>query len=392
MATIKSVIIRERADAAGNCIVKVRVTEHRKRTYVSTKEKVPAAWWDDDHGRLKPRAPGASRINSFLSKFEDDLRGRIMGARLEGVGARAAVEQSRRRIPDFFEYSSEFLERYRGHFGTLSRYEVTLRFLRRFCASERITELPLRSVDARFVGRFAAWLSREGNAVNTVASKLKGVRSIMTAALSAGLVDRVPFGPGGYTIRHDNSTFRAALTIEEVRRLESCELPGPASRVARDCWLLQFHLGGLRIGDVATLRWSDVRGGRVFISTRKTGRQVERELSPKALAIVERYRREGAVYVLPLIRGDKGCLSEEVKSATARVNRLLRYSAAAVGVERITTHMARHSFARLAATAMTTNEVQAVLGHSSLAVTQRYLGSISHERTSANVSAVSSMV
>ncbi len=395
MATIKSVIFRERQDCRGNCMVKVRVTEKRKRTYVSTGEKVPASAWDDDHGRLRPRAPGAARINSFLGRFEESIRERINFARIEGVSARSAVAAARRPAPDFFEFASEWIRRYDtpSSLGTLKRYEVTLRFLRSFCASQRMSELPFRGLDPAFISRFAAWLSRGGNATNTVASKLKGVRAILTAAKVEGFVEEVPFGPGRYRIAHDHDTYRAALTLEEVRRLEAAEMPGPASAAARDAWLLQFHLGGLRIGDVASLRWSDVRDGRVFIRSQKTGKQVERELSPKALEIVERYRRPGATYVMPLIReGFRGPVTEGVKAATARTNRLLRFAAQAVGVERITTHMARHSFARIAASELTTQEVQAVLGHSSLAVTQRYLGAISHARTSANVAAISSMV
>lgn len=394
MATIKSVIFRDRQDCRGNCMVKVRVTEKRKRTYVSTGEKVPAEAWDDDHGRLRPRAPGAARVNSFLGRFEESIREKLQDARIDGVSARSAVAAARRPVPDFFEFASEWMRRYDTpqSTGTLMRYEVTLRFLRSFCARERISELSFRSVDPAFLSRFATWLSRNGNRTNTVASKLKGVRAIMTAAKVEGFVGEVPFGAGGFRIKHDHDTYRAALTIDEVRRLEVAPMPGPSSEVARDAWLLQFHLGGLRIGDVAALRWSDVRGGRVFIRTQKTGKQVERELSPKAAAIVEKYRRPGATYVLPLLRSDGRPLPELVKSATARVNRLLRYAAAAVGVERITTHMARHSFARIAASELTTQEVQAVLGHSSLAVTQRYLGAISHARTSANVAAVSSMV
>ncbi|MCM1450351.1 MAG: hypothetical protein NC082_08410 [Clostridiales bacterium] len=98
-----------------------------------------------------------------------------------------------------------------------------------------------------------------------------------------------------------------ALGEEWIDRIEGLDLSGAGDgelAMVRDMFMFSFYCGGMELVDVAHLKWTGnlERGCLVY---RRRLRGVERRVSlgARALAMLERYRGDGGVYVFPLLEG-----------------------------------------------------------------------------------------
>ncbi|MBX3583677.1 MAG: site-specific integrase [Rhizobiaceae bacterium] len=128
-------------------------------------------------------------------------------------------------------------------------------------------------------------------------------------------------------------------------------------------------LTGCRIGEVENLQWSevDLENSLLVLSDSKTGKSV-RPLGAPAKALLARvhaYRREENLYVFPAPRLDD--------LPYAGVKRSYRGLFKAAGLDDVTPHVLRHSFASVGADlGFTDSTIGACLGHGGLGITSRY--------------------
>ena len=130
--------------------------------------------------------------------------------------------------------------------------------------------------------------------------------------------------------------------------------------------------------DVAHLRWSQIKDGRLFYHRRKTGECLSVLLEPEAKEILRRYKGGGANgYVFPLLAEAD---DEKVyRNALSRYNRCLRRWGQKAGLQRhLTSYVARHTWASQA------NEnnipiavISQGLTHTNLRTTTNYIASLS---------------
>jgi integrase len=127
-----------------------------------------------------------------------------------------------------------------------------------------------------------------------------------------------------------------------------CALPGEYGRV------LRFLLGtGVRWGELARARAQDIEGGKLVIGRSKSGKVRRVPLSPDVLA-------DCAGRVGRLSPFTDACIFNK---------QVRRFS----GIERFHSHLCRHTFAtewREAGGSLAA--LQAILGHGTIAVTERY--------------------
>ncbi len=173
------------------------------------------------------------------------------------------------------------------------------------------------------------------------------------------------------------------LTELEVRRLiEGCSNRAPTG-IRNRALIAVLYRGGLRLGEAFALFPKDLdpQAGTVAVLHGKGDKRRTIGLDPGGFALVERWldkRRalslDGRHPVFCTLSG------EPLKDAYVRA--LLPRLARKAGVEkRVHAHGLRHSHAaELAAEGLPTNLVQAQLGHSSLATTDRYLRHIAPQQ------------
>ena len=150
----------------------------------------------------------------------------------------------------------------------------------------------------------------------------------------------------------------------------------------RDAFLFSFYNAGIRISDILQLTWDNVKDGKLTYKMYKTNRVHSFKLKEKPILILEKYKGKDETYVFPFFSSkydysNPAYLHSQIGSKTATFNKYLKYIASRAGIpKKLTTHIARHSFADIARQ-KTDNiyNLSKTLGHSSLKVTEAYLSS-----------------
>ena len=188
--------------------------------------------------------------------------------------------------------------------------------------------------------------SRRGRPLSaaTVRMFLGDVRAVINHALTLQVLDRSPI-PRRWLPKLPE---RAPDVVSVKEQAVLCALPGEFGRA------LRLLLGtGIRWSELARAQAQDVQGGKLVIRRSKSGKVRRVPLPPDVLAECQ---------------GRIGRLSP-FQDACAFNKRVRRLS----GIERFHSHLCRHTFAtewRQAGGSLAA--LQAVLGHGTIAVTERY--------------------
>lgn len=182
-------------------------------------------------------------------------------------------------------------------------------------------------------------------------------------AVTWGVLERSPCI--GITKFGESKSRERYLTSDEITRLYAAmELEVNQVAVTALKFLL---LTGLRRGEALSAKWEqvDFERGLLYLPVTKAGKARHAVLSDQAMELLRDLpSRAESIWVFPGKFGNKG-----LDNPTKCFQRLL----AAAGISRMRIHDLRHSFASTAINAgATLYEVQALLGHSSPAMTMRY--------------------
>ncbi|MNK86865.1 Tyrosine recombinase XerD [compost metagenome] len=175
-----------------------------------------------------------------------------------------------------------------------------------------------------------------------------------------------------------DEVIRLKLTPAEMLAVENLQLTGKAYHY-RNAFLVQYYGRGMRIGDVLRLRTKYFSKTHFVYYTGKSNKPHSIKMVPKLSLILTEYLK-GDGFLWPFIHGEvdqsKDDLNNQVTYRTTKINEALADIMKTLGIDKkITTHNARHSFAAMADKKLggDLKDVQAMLGHSSRAMTERYI-------------------
>lgn len=243
---------------------------------------------------------------------------------------------------------------------------------------ERLTPAVLRAFETHL-------LTRHKNAPNSVRVALSVLRSVVYRAIREGLAEQAHNPFFSFTPVRATRPERTRLTSEQMRRLETLDLPaGSLLWRTRAYFLFQFYGAGIRFGDLARLRWEHVtqEGEHLRLSYRmsKTGGLKALRLLPQARALLDAFPpREGSPYLFPILDGYDLSTPRLERSAisaqNALTNKYLKKLAALAEIKLpLSTHVARHSFADIARTrGWDVYAISKALGHANIKITESYL-------------------
>jgi integrase/recombinase XerD len=167
-----------------------------------------------------------------------------------------------------------------------------------------------------------------------------------------------------------------AMTEEEIRALLRQPSNESTAEAARDSAMLHtLYATGMRVSELVALNLDDVDLERSCVCcTGKQGRRREIELTAEAVSIVRAYVETGRTVIVR--NPDEPALF--VNHRGTRLTRqgfwlILKDHAVAAGIENITPHTLRHSFAAHQVTrGRELGDIQRILGHVSISTTQIY--------------------
>lgn len=375
----------------GKAPIYLRVTADRKSRYKSTGIYVKPKDWNEEKGEVR-------RSHELNVAYNDKLRSLRLEAErasLEVDSADAIKAHLDGSAGRFDLYLKRFIKEEKGRrdqHWERKKYRTTLRKLRAALEKEIVSWDDLTPATLRRVQRYC--VEDLGNAPNTARKELSRLRRVVKQAIADRLMDPADDPFIGFTMPKRQKPERRKLSREEIQMMEDLELTGELE-VARDAFVFAFFAGGMRFGDVCQVQTDQIireeSGARLRYQMMKTEQRVDMKLPAPALSIVERYTNSSKL-LFPFIRErdqkDPVRLRQRISAANADLNLLIKEVAQMAGIRKpkeVSFHVARHSFADYARQA-SNGDVYAVskaLGHSSIAITERYLASFDRKATDA---------
>lgn len=272
-------------------------------------------------------------------------------------------------IDEFMLYIGSSLGRAEN---TVSSYAADLAQFADYLEANGATEVS--AIGAQTLRGFLREMSGFGFSKTSIARKLSALRGLMRFLASNGIIDRdFSFGMKGPRI---GPSIPRALSYEDVSLMLSRGVEG-AKKELRDSLVLELLYGsGLRVQELVSLDWGDIDIDERWL--RVTGKGSKQRLVPfgrGAQGILLRWRASLAANGITSEEGDPLFAGVGADRLTVRtVHRIVAAAAKKVGLVGVHPHSLRHSFAtHMLERGAPLRVIQELLGHESLATTQRYL-------------------
>ncbi len=279
----------------------------------------------------------------------------------------------------FNQYERELEEN--GQEGSRICYRTTMNSLLKFKPGLKLDE-----VTTKFLVEYENEMTRNGNSPSTIGIYLRHLRAIMNRAIKLGALQQEQYSFANYSIPSSRN-IKKALSDHDLKKLLDHRPQNTQHEMALDFWVLSYLSNGMNMTDILHLKTSDIDDQFIYyrrqktIRTKKTdNRPIKVPLHPRANEIVEKWKTNtpGSTYLFPFLEN-----YVTPKSQKHRIQRFLKTvnsSMIEIGRElgiksKLGTYVARHTFStRMMRAGASTHLIKESLGHSSVTVTENYLG------------------
>lgn len=336
------------------------------------------------------RSVAVATVERFAKDFKrpperSELRAALMAAdnRAEGDAP-----------TDLFGFVAAFINSEEGRFNserktplhraTLSRYRVTLDYLKEYVQRKTprkaLQPVHFTAIDPEFVVGFTVFLTKtKGFAANTVVKYARTLRLFLKRAKEKEHEVSDRLFTRKMALKEDPSE-QVYLTETELDAFYRLDLAArPRLERARDLFMVGAWTG-LRFGDLSRIRPEHIEGDQIQVTTSKTGKAVGIPLHPVVRAIMAKY--DGRIPSGISNQKQNDYLKEaaalvpalQAKTIEGRTVAGVRREVARPKWERITTHTARRSFAsNLYRNGTPARSIMAITGHTTEQAFMRYI-------------------
>ncbi|MBC3785755.1 integrase [Spirosoma sp. LMG 31448] len=360
--------------------------------------KVKPMYWDKKKSEVKSSYPLYISINKKLTTALNNAKQRVFDLQRQGLPIDPdEIVQSNEVVVSkgvgFLDHARAYVAKcdQKGLIHTAEKYGGHVSKLAEYIGAGK--DVLLTAVDENWLLGWSAWLKDNGTrSANTLHRRMAFINTLFRDAIRRGLVSTNPMA---FLEFKEQRVRKPKLTLEQLNTLEALPLEGREAD-ARNTFLLQFFAYGTRISDALTWKKSDVRqDGPVWYlhyTSMKTKDLIDVRLNDRAAALVKHYLDTvPGPYLLPWLASyerlpshsdteDLKRLLPLVESKTTMVNWLLKKVAKKAEFPehiKLTSHIARHTFATLAdAKVSDKRKISAALGHSKFATTEAYLSEL----------------
>lgn len=222
---------------------------------------------------------------------------------------------------------------------------------------------------------------------NSLRIYMRTYRAVYNFAIEKEIVDtRNPFShikgqPLG-SVRRE----KGALTTTELQAFLDYSPVTSVEKLGQDFFRLSLLLCGINLGDLLRLRNRNIDGAEIHFvrqKTKKTGLVTTLPLTNSARDLLDSYGRVNPDrpddYILPCLAGatSETMADNRIHAFIRKVNKGIASICTRLGLRKITTYTARHTYASFAqSNGMTAEMIQKFLGHTSSRTTEVYLGGL----------------
>ena len=396
-ATFHFYLREERPNKRGLCPVYLRITHNRKLKYLNTGIKLSPSDWNPDKEQVRRSHRTYNKLNQELDIIRENASSAYRELNRE---KRASADAIKKRLEyaskdNFFTLADEYLETLdsAGKFWNWKQTKVAIQKIRDYHKSDH---LPVNLIDADFLTKFQGYLLKK-NKPSTILKNFGNIKNVLNLAVRKHLLPANPMNSDDFTlVKNKAGDSKTKLSLKQIEAIENMKLkPGSNLWHARNAFILSFYFCGMRFGDVAELRWDNVKNGRLEYDMNKTGTSISIPIKDGARKILDAYKEyDNNGYVFPFLSdlSDKEqenprLVRKRISSWNAVVNGQdsdgkttgLKAIAKKANIdEDISMHVARHSFAQYGVNdkEIPPYKMMMLLGHKSVKTTMQYLKSL----------------
>jgi len=392
-ASVEVICYKVRPLKNGEYPLMLRITKSRKRKYISIGTSVKEKFWDFDKNKPKRNCPNKEQIERLIASKTAEYNDLIveMTTQQREYTAETLVSHFRNRIQcsTVIELYDKLIADFKrnGHLGNARVYQYSRSSLLKFTNMQ----IPFSDITIMWLRRYEDWLRTNGCGETTVSQLFRTLRSVFNKAIELQLVKRDYYPFDTYKVnKFDTRTKKRAITKEDVRKVISLDLSKgyPSERLARDIFVFSYFGAGINFADIALLKYGNIRDKRVQYVRKKTGKPINFLLTEEMQKIIAQYQQKGQTdedYIFPILDRHIHKTEQQKYDRTHKVltntNRWLRKIGERVGIEHLTTYVARHTYATvLKRSGVNIAIISESLGHSDLSTTQIYLDSFENSQ------------
>lgn len=345
---------------------------------ITTSKSVRASQWDDKKG-IVINHPDATIINRHLEAFKSSINNAYsqlyiaqQPITLEAIKALLMGESAVKQY-GLIEAAIVHDEHYKSMLGikystgSYKNYKTTLKYLKEFVPQYgKKPDLPLTQVNYKFCEAYFKYLTTVKTChVNGANKQLQRLRKIMNYAIKMDFIQNNPMA--SYTLEFEPAN-KVALTNTEIQKLIDAEITLPTMDHVRNIFLFQCYTG-LSYSDVKLLAPEHLSVGFnntywIHMKRQKTKVAFAIPLLQPAMLILKKYMpiTDNIKPIFPVLSNQK-------------MNEYLKLIQTHTSIpKRLTTHLARHSFATTItlSNGVPIETVSRMLGHTKLSTTQVY--------------------
>lgn len=424
--------LREYVDADGLRKVCIRITQNKKHIREKTDIAIKANQWSGKTNKwINTSHDNYTKLNTTLEKRIALYKDKILD--LEKVQPTVSKEDVYNAMnKDHFKL--DFLAYWDYKRLSMAKYNTYKGF---DCTRKKIVafqgeKYEFKDINEKWLPRFESHLKDEGLVENSIYSEMKKIRRMWNMAISDKVIDRsyYPFGFDKYRMpdskaktrkveRLDENELKLFFKTEFSRTTEKYnEETGEFIKVIQPIyyvkkgWELAFNMTGVRVEDLLTLRWTDVKDGRISYNMKKgitKGKFKSFAITPQIQNILDDLRPEAGQerkYIIPLMDENipmevkkyvpelkkwimcDEAYKKEIGRKTSLYNKYLKQIAEGLGIKKnLVSHLARHSWA--AYTFEKTGNLKLIqenLDHEDINVTMNYIGKLSTKENDTRLS------
>lgn len=417
------VIIRpeliQREDKNGYFPIRIRISVDGIRKGVSTEFKVksPSHFRSDKIGKWVVTDIDAKKINEGLKDLIAMYSECAKVVEEKSVlTADNIIAESRRKYSakSFCGYMDMLVEDKKADSaGTFKRWSQSRKWLSKFLESQKKKDIYFVEVNVEFAKKIVAFMRKQKNTrendkmldLESIKTYLRPISTAINSAIKSNMdgIKTNPFKDMGFSLKNKPQQ-KYVLTKDDMSALIALDLKeGSLQWHCRYYFLFQFFTCGMRISDLIKLRWSNISESErtLTYAMAKNSKVGTMALSNDAWMVLEYYmqmkpNRKPTDFVFPLMDSRKWekyatqkemkkmshelrmDLEKDVEAKTALVNKGLKEIGVKIGLQKLTTHMARHTFSNHAIVGgWNLRDLQGALRHSSTTTTEGYVRQVS---------------
>lgn len=378
----------------------IRIQEGNKKKRIKANVAVAKTQFKSKNHNLQwvIKHPNAKKINADLKFLLDEYNDHVLSELTQkksitpeaviykvakGGDSISLVKFLETKISQMLEYNQR-----KGYTQVLNNWNA-------YTKKAKLGDLDFRQIDVYILKGFENYLFENDLKSSTVHGNLKRIRSCFNMAIKEQLIKVGDYIFKAYTMPKANAAKKEKLSVDELKEFIKQKYPdGSVIKTVQQAFLLSFNMAGVRIEDILTLQWSDVKKTRIEYAMAKTGALNSFYITPQIKEILDYFksiRKNKANLIVPLMdektvllktskKEDENLLyKKEIGSRTAMVNKYLgKIGEDACIDKKISSHIARHTFASIAIKKSNgdINFVQNALKHSNPKITQIYLAGL----------------